>query len=111
MPTNQQGEAQNPVSRQVQHEIDIPSAIVLRGSASLRQLRDRVQAVVKELERLREKNQKLTRQIAKLKAGPDSDPNTSTVIFEGDREQILNNVNMFIKTIDNYLNMDAERSN
>ncbi len=109
MSAERKGQPQELGSHQLEHEFDIPSSIVLRGSASLRQLRDRVQAVVKELDRLRERNQKLAKQIANLESAPTRTSKTANLTFEEDREQLLKKVNSFIKTIDNYLSIDEER--
>ncbi len=110
MSAQQRGPAPKPGSRQLEHEFDSPSSIVLRGSASLRQLRDRVQAVVLELGRLREENQKLAKQVAELKSGPRRSSGKTNVTFEENREQLLNRVNSFIKTIDHYLNTDEDET-
>ncbi len=110
MSAERKGQPQEPGSRQLEHEFDIPSSIVLRGSASLRQLRDRVQAVVKELDRLRERNRKLAKQIADLESAPSGTSKRANLTFEEDREQLLNKVNSFIKTIDNYLSINEERA-
>lgn len=110
MPPEKKGQFPEPGSRQLEHEFDIPSSIVLRGSVSLRQLRDRVQAVVKELDRLRDRNRKLAKQISDLESAPSQTSKTANLTFEEDREQLLKKVNSFIKTIDNYLSINEERT-
>ncbi len=110
MPAERKGQPQEAGSRQLEHEFDIPSSIVLRGSVSLRQLRDRVQAVVKELDHLREKNRKLAKQISDLESAPSQSSKTASLTFEENREQLLKKVNSFIKTIDHYLSINEERT-
>ena len=96
-------------SRPLEHELDVTSASVLRGAASLRLLRDRVQALVKELDRLREKNQELANRIAELQSPQKENPKTTTLTFEKDREKLLAQINAFIKAIDDYLAMEGEQ--
>lgn len=110
MPTERKGHPQEPGSHQLEPEFDIPSSIVLRGSVSLRQLRDRVQAVVKELNHLRERNQQLAQQISDLESAPSQSSKTTHLTIEENKEQLLEKVNSFIKTIDHYLSINEERT-
>lgn len=93
------------------HEFGMPSTAVLRGSASLRQLRDRVQAIVKELDRLQEENKKLSNRIAELESARIPQSDRTHLTFNKDKEALLSQINTFIKTIDNYLAFEQEATN
>ncbi len=108
MPANIQGQSKAPVSTELEHELDIPSSMVLRGSASLKQLRDRVQAVVKELNDLREQNRKLAKKILALESPGSQNSKTTNLTFDEDKEQLLKKVNSFIETIDSHLNINEK---
>ncbi len=109
MITENKARGQESASRPLEHELDIASATVLRGSASLRQLRDRVQALVRELDRLRGENQELMEKIAELQTSRKKNSRTTTLTFEKDREQLLAQINTFIKAIDSYLTTEDEK--
>ena len=109
MITENKARGQESASRPLEHELDIASATVLRGSASLRQLRDRVQALVRELDRLRGENQELMKKIAELQTSRKKNSRTTTLTFEKDREQLLAQINTFIKAIDSYLTTEDEK--
>lgn len=96
--------------RESGHEFDMHSTAVLRGSTSLRQLRDRVQAIVEELDRLQEENQKLSDRIAELESAQVRQSDRAHLTFEENREILLSQVNTFIKTIDNYLATEQEQT-
>jgi len=98
-------------TRPIEHGLHVPSATVLRGAASLRQLRDRVQALVKELERLRKINRESAERIAELESPKEKDSETVEITFESDKEQLRTRVNAFIKAIDDYLTIEEESTN
>ena len=93
----------DPHSRPLEHELDVPSGAVLRGAASLRQLRDHVQALVKELDHLRDRNRKLAHRITQLESEYHRSSKLTNLSFDEDKEQLLEQVHGFIKTIDSYL--------
>lgn len=83
-------------------------AIALRGAKSLRRLRDRVEAAVKEIKRLRQQNRKLAEQIAELEAASNIKPTKAVLTFDENERELLDRINKFIRTIDNYLVFDKE---
>ena len=103
MAIGKQAQEQNPSSHPLEHEFDSPSAAILRGAESLRQLRNHVQDIVRELDRLREANRKLADRITELEATPNLSSKFARLTFDEDKEQLLNRINSFIKVIDAYL--------
>ena len=99
-----------PSTRQTEPEIASPSSTVSRGSVSLRRLRDRVQILVKELDRLRNENQTLTQRILELESSPKIKSRVTSVKFDENREELLARVNAFIQTIDDYLVKEDKKS-
>ncbi|MCY3999841.1 MAG: hypothetical protein OXF06_13085 [Bacteroidetes bacterium] len=97
-------------TQQTEPEIASPSSTVSRGSVSLRRLRDRVQILVKELDRLRNENQDLTQRILELESSPKIKSRVTSVNFEENREELLARVNSFIQTIDDYLIKEDKKS-
>ncbi|MCY4204173.1 MAG: hypothetical protein OXE92_00420 [Bacteroidetes bacterium] len=93
----------------LEHELSIPSATVLRGATSLRQLRDRVQALVNELDRLRKINQEFAERITELESPGKKNPNSVTLTFDNDKEKLLARINSFIKAIDDYLILEENK--
>ncbi len=87
---------------------DMQPAIALRGAKSLRRLRDRVEAAVKEIKRLRQQNRKLAEQIAELEAASNIKPTKAVLTFDENERELLDRINKFIRTIDNYLVFDKE---
>ncbi len=91
-------------------ELAVPAVAVLRGPALLRQLRDHVQVLVKELDRLQVKNQKLTERIAELESSGMQNLASTNLTFEENREQLLTRINSFIEAIDSYLATEQEET-
>jgi regulator of replication initiation timing len=87
---------------------DMQPAIALRGAKSLRRLRDRVEAAVQEIKHLRQQNQKLAEQIAELESASNIKPTKAVLTFDENEQELLDRINKFIKTIDNYLVFDEE---
>lgn len=101
-------QAQKPDHPPVDQGFDMQPAIALRGAKSLRQLRDRVEAAVREIKHLRQQNRKLAERIAELEAASDMKPTTAVLTFDEDEQELLDRINKFIKTIDNYLVFEPE---
>jgi len=97
-------------SGQTEPEIGSPSSTVSRGSVSLRRLRDRIQILVKELDRLRNENQTLTQRIIELESISKIKSRVTSVEFDENREDLLARVNSFIQTIDDYLIKEDKQS-
>ncbi len=89
-------------------DLVVPSVAELRGPELLRQLRDRVQQLVRELDRLQVKNHKLTLRIAELESSEVQNSTSTNLSFEEDRGQLLVRINSFIKAIDGYLATEQE---
>ncbi len=102
--------AQKPDLPPVDQGFDMQPAIALRGAKSLRRLRDRVEAAVKEIKRLRQQNRKLAEQIAELEAASNIKPTKAVLTFDENEQELLDRINKFIKTIDNYLVFDQEEN-
>jgi len=101
---NQQTDA-NPI----EHEIGASSSTATRGTSSLRQLRDRVHILVKELDRLRNENKSLIHRISELESAQNFKSSGLSIKFTEDKDQLLARVNAFIKTIDDYLLLEENQ--
>ena len=108
MAAERQEREENPGSYPLEHEFDSPSAVILRGAESLRQLRNHVQDIVQELDRLRETNRQLADRITELEAAPNLSSKFTRLTFDEDKEELLNRINAFIKVIDAYLVSEEE---
>ena len=81
-----------------------PRAGGLKGTRSLRKLRDRVELAAHELIRLREENAALQLRIEELEAMPASvGGDAGMLLFDTDPETLKRKVEGFIQSIDNYL--------
>ncbi|MCY4171046.1 MAG: hypothetical protein OXE59_00290 [Bacteroidetes bacterium] len=92
-----------------EHEIGASSSTVVRGTTLLRRLRDRIQVLVKELDRLRDENKALINRINELESAQKVRLSGSSVKFEENKEQLLVRINAFIKTIDDYLLLEEDQ--
>ncbi|MFK7845853.1 MAG: hypothetical protein AB8G77_11160 [Rhodothermales bacterium] len=81
-----------------------PSSTGLKGTRSLRKLRDRVERAANELIRLREENAALQDRIEELESTPASNgKDAGLLMLETDPEALKRKVEGFIQSIDNYL--------
>lgn len=71
---------------------------------ALAQLRDRVEAAARELERLRAENAALEARVAELQAGGDGAPSGATLPGGEHAEKLKAQIQGFIDTIDQVLN-------
>lgn len=99
------GEATAQADHPVQEAPD-PSAkrrVSLKSPQSLERLRDRVQAAVHELDRLRKENAALTERIEDLEARPALDVDGTLLAFDENPDTLREKVEGFIHAIDQYL--------
>jgi len=99
------GEATAQADHSVQQAPD-PSAkrrVSLKSPQSLERLRDRVQAAVNELDRLRKENAALTERIEHLETRPTLDVDGTLLTFDENPDALREKVEGFINTIDEYL--------
>ena len=75
----------------------------LKSPQSLERLRDRVQAVVHELDRLRKENTELTERIEHLETRPALDVDGTLLTFDESPDALREKVEGFINAIDQYL--------
>ncbi len=76
----------------------------LKGTRSLRKLRDRVELAASELIRLREENAALQERIEKLESMPAGEGgDAGLLLLDTDPETLKRKVEGFIQSIDNYL--------
>lgn len=75
----------------------------LKRPESLRRLRERVEAAVRELERLRRENEALVEKVRALEQRPDVDPERAFISFDQQPEQLRTQVESFVEAIDRYL--------
>lgn len=83
-----------------------PSAkrrVPLKSPQSLERLRDRVQAAVHELDRLRKENAALTERIEHLETRPTLDVDGTLLAFDEHPDALREKVEGFISAIDQYL--------
>jgi hypothetical protein len=97
--------SQNPANGRPADGAETPSQGLarLRHPRSLERLRDRVQAVTEELNRLRDANAALRDRIEELETRPPTDPDLTTITFDQDPEALRRTVEGFIEAIDAYL--------
>ncbi len=91
-------------SAEGEKEGSAPRTLGLKGTRSLRKLRDRVELAASELIRLREENTALQERIEQLEsmpAGKGGDP--GLLLLDTDPETLKRKVEGFIQSIDNYL--------
>lgn len=81
-----------------------PDADDLQGVKSLERLRSRVEEAARELNRLREENRRLAQRIEALEGRPAGRP----LGFEEDPEALARKIKGFIRTIDRYLETEAD---
>ena len=75
----------------------------LKGTRSLRKLRDRVERAANELIRLRSENQLLQERIEELEAMPATNDDAGGLVLDGNPEALKRKVEGFIQAIDDYL--------
>ena len=81
-----------------------PSSTGLKGTRSLRKLRDRVERAANELIRLREENAALQERIEELESTPAKNgKDAGLLMLDTDPEALKRKVEGFIQSIDNYL--------
>ena len=81
-----------------------PRTVGLKGTRSLRKLRDRVERAAHELIRLRDENSALQKRIEELEARPASSGDQAGVLLlDTDPETLKRKVEGFIQSIDDYL--------
>lgn len=81
-----------------------PTTTGLKGTRSLRKLRDRVERAANELIRLREENAALQERIEALESTPASNgKDAGLLLLDTDPEALKRKVEGFIQSIDNYL--------
>ncbi len=81
-----------------------PKTTGLKGTRSLRKLRDRVERAANELIRLREENTALQQRIDELESAPVSQGDSAgLLLLDSDPEALKRKVEGFIQSIDNYL--------
>jgi hypothetical protein len=77
--------------------------VPLKSPQSLERLRDRVQAAVHELDRLRKENAALTERIEQLETRPTLDVDDTLLAFDEHPDALREKVEGFISAIDQYL--------
>lgn len=77
--------------------------VPLKGSSSLKRLRDRVETAAHELKRLREENKALSDRLEQLELNPSVSDEGTLLTFEEDPELLRRKIETFIEAIDRYL--------
>ena len=80
-----------------------PRGASLRSLQAVARLRERVEAAVRELERLRQENAALAERIRQLEANPAADFEGTLLTFDEDPDAVREQVERFIATLDRYL--------
>ncbi len=104
-PENQDPESEDLKAAPAQRpEESSPKATGLKGTRSLRRLRDRVERAANELIRLREENTALQSRIDELEGASDKGDSTAgKLVLDTDPAALKRKVEGFIQSIDNYL--------
>jgi len=82
----------------------------LKGTRSLERLRDRIDLAVKELNRLRDENQQLHKEVEALKKGAPSSADGSEVVFSESGPELRKTLESYIGVLDRYIEEEASRT-
>jgi len=78
----------------------------LRGTQTLERLRERVEAVARELIRLRQQNAELVRRLAELEARPLAEEDAVALEMDQDAEALRARIDGFVQAVDYYLSQE-----
>jgi len=81
----------------------------LKGTRSLERLRARIDLAVKELNRLRDENLHLHREIEALKKGAVSSGDGSEIVFSESGPELRKTLEAYIGVLDRYIEEEASR--
>ena len=104
--TNQPEDAPAGRANRAEEQREFPALESLRGSESLRRLRNRVTKAAAELERLRHENAALQARVLELEELAGKDTDGTVVAIDEDPERVREKVNEYIEIIDEYLESD-----
>ncbi len=83
----------------------------LKGTRSLERLRDRIELAVKELNRLKDENHSLHKEMDSLKSRRTESVDGTPVVFTDSPAALRSKVESFIKVIDSYIDSEESTEN
>jgi len=79
----------------------------LKGTRALERLRNRIELAVNELNRLRDENHALHKEVESLKSASIESPDGTAVVFSEGAAELRTQIESYISVIDGYLEREA----